>query len=123
MWKFGIVILAVMVVGGALAPVARACDIQGPGLKFCLEPLSPPVNPGDELAFTIRSGATGTAQMPAGEPGYALYAVFLVGSHGHRLVVLAEKRGLRDVFTLDQADFRIYRLQGRHPFRLWPRDL
>jgi predicted nucleic acid-binding protein len=39
------------------------------------------------------------------------------------LVVLAENRGLRDIFTLDHADFRIYRLHRRQPFRLWPRRL
>ncbi len=39
------------------------------------------------------------------------------------LVALAEERRLRDVFTLDHADFRIYRIQGRHSFRLWPRSL
>ena len=39
------------------------------------------------------------------------------------LVVLAEKRGLRDIFTLDHADFRIYRLHRRQSFRLWPRHL
>jgi predicted nucleic acid-binding protein len=37
------------------------------------------------------------------------------------LVVLAARRGLRDVFTLDHADFRIYRLRGSQTFRLWPR--
>jgi uncharacterized protein len=37
------------------------------------------------------------------------------------LVVLAEQRGLRDIFTLDQADFRIYRIRRRQTFRLWPR--
>jgi len=39
------------------------------------------------------------------------------------LVVLAEKRGLRDIFTLDHTDFQIYRLKGRAAFRLWPRKL
>jgi predicted nucleic acid-binding protein len=39
------------------------------------------------------------------------------------LVVLAEGRGLRDIFTLDHADFRIYRLHRRQTFRLWPRDV
>jgi uncharacterized protein len=39
------------------------------------------------------------------------------------LVVLAEKRGLRDVFTLDHADFHVYRLHRRQGFRLWPRQL
>jgi hypothetical protein len=39
------------------------------------------------------------------------------------LVVLAEKRGLRDIFTLDHADFRTYRLHRRQTFRLWPRPL
>jgi len=39
------------------------------------------------------------------------------------LVVLAENRCLRDIFTLDHADFRIYRLHRRQPFRLWPRRL
>jgi len=39
------------------------------------------------------------------------------------LVVLAEKRGLRDIFTLDHADFRIYRLHRRQTFRLWPRKV
>jgi predicted nucleic acid-binding protein len=39
------------------------------------------------------------------------------------LVALAEERRLRDIFTLDHADFRIYRLHGRQTFRLWPHDL
>jgi predicted nucleic acid-binding protein len=39
------------------------------------------------------------------------------------LVVLAETRGLRDLFTLDHGDFRVYRLHGRQAFRLWPRRL
>jgi uncharacterized protein len=39
------------------------------------------------------------------------------------LVVLAEKRGLRDIFTLDHADFRVYRINRRQAFRLWPRIL
>jgi predicted nucleic acid-binding protein len=39
------------------------------------------------------------------------------------LVVLAEKRRLRDIFTLDQAHFRTYRLHGRKIFRLWPQHL
>ena len=39
------------------------------------------------------------------------------------LVALAESRDLRDIFTLDQADFRIYRIKGRHTFRLWPQEL
>jgi len=38
------------------------------------------------------------------------------------LVVLAESRGLRDIFTLDHADFRTYRLHRRQTFRLWPQD-
>ena len=36
------------------------------------------------------------------------------------LVALAEERRLRDIFTLDQADFRVYRFKGRQSFRLWP---
>jgi uncharacterized protein len=39
------------------------------------------------------------------------------------LVVLAEARGLRDLFTLDHADFRIYRMRRHQSFRLWPRRL
>lgn len=39
------------------------------------------------------------------------------------LVVLAETRGLRDVFTLDHADFRVYRLHRRQAFRIWPRKI
>jgi len=39
------------------------------------------------------------------------------------LVVLAEKRSLRDIFTLDRADFQIYRINRRHSFRLWPKNL
>ena len=39
------------------------------------------------------------------------------------LVVLAEKQRLRDIFTLDHADFRVYRLNRRQPFQLWPRNL
>ena len=37
------------------------------------------------------------------------------------LVALAERRGLRDVFTLDHADFQTYRLHRRQTFRIWPR--
>jgi predicted nucleic acid-binding protein len=39
------------------------------------------------------------------------------------LVVLAEKRGLRDIFTLDHADFQVYRLNRRQTFRIWPESL
>jgi hypothetical protein len=39
------------------------------------------------------------------------------------LVVLAEKRGLRDIFTLDHTDFQVYRINRRHAFRLWPKNL
>jgi predicted nucleic acid-binding protein len=39
------------------------------------------------------------------------------------LVVLAEERRLRDIFTLDRADFSTYRLHRRQTFRLWPREL
>ena len=38
------------------------------------------------------------------------------------LVVLAEERRLRDIFTLDRADFSTYRLHRRQTFRLWPRE-
>jgi predicted nucleic acid-binding protein len=39
------------------------------------------------------------------------------------LVLLAEKRGLRDIFTLDHADFQVYRLNRRQTFRIWPESL
>jgi predicted nucleic acid-binding protein len=39
------------------------------------------------------------------------------------LVMVAEMRGLRDIFTLDHADFRVYRLNRRQTFRLWPGNL
>jgi predicted nucleic acid-binding protein len=39
------------------------------------------------------------------------------------LAALAEERALRDIFTLDQADFQIYRLYPRQIFRLCPRRL
>ncbi len=39
------------------------------------------------------------------------------------LVVLAEERALRDIFTLDHSDFQIYRIHRRQTFRLWPRRL
>jgi predicted nucleic acid-binding protein len=39
------------------------------------------------------------------------------------LVALAEARRLHDIFTLDHADSRIYRLHRRLTFRLWPRHL
>jgi hypothetical protein len=38
------------------------------------------------------------------------------------LVCLAEERRLREVFTLDEDDFRTYRIHGRQTFRLWPRQ-
>src|SRR5438552_7565552 len=34
------------------------------------------------------------------------------------LVHVAERDGLHSVFTVDEADFRVYRLRGRKPFRL-----
>jgi hypothetical protein len=36
------------------------------------------------------------------------------------LVCLAEERRLREIFTLDEGDFRTYRIHGRQAFRLWP---
>jgi predicted nucleic acid-binding protein len=39
------------------------------------------------------------------------------------LVALAEEKRLRDIFTLDHADFRTYRLGRREHFRLWPAEL
>jgi predicted nucleic acid-binding protein len=39
------------------------------------------------------------------------------------LVALAEEAGLSEIFTLDHADFRIYRIARRRGFRLWPPDL
>lgn len=39
------------------------------------------------------------------------------------LVAIAEDRNLRDIFTLDHADFRIYRVHRRQTFRLWPSKL
>ncbi len=36
------------------------------------------------------------------------------------LVRLAEERSLRDIFTLDERDFRTYRIRGRQTFRIWP---
>ncbi|MCI0683532.1 MAG: PIN domain-containing protein [Gemmataceae bacterium] len=39
------------------------------------------------------------------------------------LVALAEERSLRDVFTLDRADFQTYRIRRRQTFRIWPRFL
>jgi predicted nucleic acid-binding protein len=39
------------------------------------------------------------------------------------LVVLAERHRLRDIFTLDHADFRVYRLHRQQTFRLWPKHL
>jgi len=36
------------------------------------------------------------------------------------LVRLAEERRVRDIFTLDERDFQIYRILGRQSFRLWP---
>lgn len=39
------------------------------------------------------------------------------------LVVLAEDRGLTEIFTLDHVDFSVYRLRGRRTFLLWPREL
>ena len=35
------------------------------------------------------------------------------------LVRLAEERRLRDIFTLDERDFQIYRVLGRQRFRIW----
>jgi len=39
------------------------------------------------------------------------------------LVAHAEEYGLRDIFTLDRADFQTYRIHRRLSFRLWPRNL
>jgi uncharacterized protein len=39
------------------------------------------------------------------------------------LVALAEKENLRDIFTLDQTDFQVYRLPRRQSFRVLPEEL
>jgi uncharacterized protein len=39
---------------------------------------------------------------------------------GASLVRLAEERGLRDIFTLDERDFETYRTHGRQRFRILP---
>jgi len=39
------------------------------------------------------------------------------------LVALAEERGLRDIFTLDRADFQTYRIHRGQTFRFWPCEL
>jgi predicted nucleic acid-binding protein len=36
------------------------------------------------------------------------------------LVRLAEERSLRDIFTLDERDFRTYRIRAHQTFRIWP---
>jgi predicted nucleic acid-binding protein len=36
------------------------------------------------------------------------------------LVRFAEERHVRDIFTLDETDFRTYRIHGRQSFRIWP---
>ena len=36
------------------------------------------------------------------------------------LVRLAEERHVRDIFTLDERDFRTYRIHGRQSFRICP---
>jgi hypothetical protein len=36
------------------------------------------------------------------------------------LVRCAEERRVRDIFTLDERDFRVYRLYCRQSFRVWP---
>jgi predicted nucleic acid-binding protein len=37
------------------------------------------------------------------------------------LVRLAEERRVREIFTLDERDFQIYRIHGRQRFRIWPK--
>jgi uncharacterized protein len=36
------------------------------------------------------------------------------------LVRLAEERHVREIFTLDETDFRTYRIHGRQSFKIWP---
>jgi predicted nucleic acid-binding protein len=38
-------------------------------------------------------------------------------------VVLAEKAGIDDIFTLDHRGFRAYRTRGKKEFRLLPKFL
>ena len=38
------------------------------------------------------------------------------------LVAVAERENIRNIFTVDQADFRIYRLHGRLRFTVIPSD-
>jgi predicted nucleic acid-binding protein len=38
------------------------------------------------------------------------------------LVCLAERQGVRKIFTLDKEDFRIYRLHGRQTFDICPAE-
>ena len=38
------------------------------------------------------------------------------------LVCLAEELQLDAIFTLDQRDFRVYRIHGRRTFKIWPQN-
>ena len=49
------------------------------------------------------------------------YADRLMDLTDAALVRVAEREGLETVFTVDEADFGVYRLHGRQRFRLLPR--
>jgi predicted nucleic acid-binding protein len=50
------------------------------------------------------------------------YAELRIGLADASLVILAERRGTRDVLSLDQRHFRVLRIRGRRKFRILPFD-
>ena len=52
----------------------------------------------------------------------ARYATLALGLADASIVVLADRRGTKDILTLDERRFRVVRTSNRRPLRLRPAD-
>ena len=73
----------------------------------------------------IRSGAVRLAviedsELPEIHGLMSRYADLAMDFADATLVYLARREGLSTVFTVDHADFGVYRIQGRKRFRIFP---
>lgn len=64
----------------------------------------------------------GAADIEAAKHVIDRYAELRIGLADASLVVLAERRNVRDVLSLDQRHFRALRIRGRKKFRILPFD-
>lgn len=69
-----------------------------------------------------RLDALDPAEITAAERLIGRHAELEIGLADASLVVLANRYGVRDLLTLDERHFRVFRGPGGRPFRLLPAD-